>query len=294
MRLFVHFDKPLDAVVHIHLGSGEAGVPEQFFYGIQVGAMVGKMGRKGVAQHVRTALLGRGYGRKVFPNDVINVFRADLRSFFVEKEPGLVVTGKSLAADGEKGFEKRAQVSCEWHEAILVAFARDAQHGALNVEVADLQAGCLAAAYAGCIQYFQQQPMKLAGIIVAECNMGKQGGHLAFLYKNGKPFPGFGRHHLLHGVLFYEPPFSEKTEIRFQTGEAAVDTPGTLAVLHLGNHPAAYMQMPYFGYRSKALMLSTMSNKILQITAISRQCVWRKTALERQISVERLFVKHDN
>lgn len=105
--------------------------------------------------------------------------------------------------------------------------------------------------------------MKFTAVVVAKFDVAEKSGHLVFLHKNRETLAGFWRHDLLHGVAFEQTAFFQKAEIRLETRQAAIDAAGTLSALHLGNYPRSDMQMPHFGDRGKALLLRTMSNKIL-------------------------------
>lgn len=74
VRLLVHFDEPLDAVVHINLRGCEVRVTEQFFNGVQIRAVIGEMRGERMAQHMRASLLDRSHGGKIFSDDVVDVF----------------------------------------------------------------------------------------------------------------------------------------------------------------------------------------------------------------------------
>ena len=74
MGLSMNFFQFFDAVVGIHLRGCQAAVPQQFLDGIQVGAVVGQVGGKGVAEYVRTALFQSSNGGQVFFNNVVDAF----------------------------------------------------------------------------------------------------------------------------------------------------------------------------------------------------------------------------
>ena len=57
MRIFINVFELFNCVVGIHLRSGKAAMPQQFFYCIQICTIVGKMRGKRMSQHMRTALL---------------------------------------------------------------------------------------------------------------------------------------------------------------------------------------------------------------------------------------------
>ena len=60
MCFFIDVFELVDGIVRIHLRSRQAAVPKQFFYCVEVGTVIGKMGGEGVPQYVRAALFNGG------------------------------------------------------------------------------------------------------------------------------------------------------------------------------------------------------------------------------------------
>lgn len=86
MCLFVDVPETLNAVVCVDLGSSQAAVPEQLFYGIELCPIPGKVGSKTMPEYMRTFLFCCSYKGKVFFYGIVDLSGIERQTLFAQKK----------------------------------------------------------------------------------------------------------------------------------------------------------------------------------------------------------------
>lgn len=133
--------------VGVDLGGGEVGVAEELLDAAEVGSVVEEVGGEAVAQFVGTDLELDAGTAQVFLEQVVDGAGGDAAAEFAEKEGALMDSGGvAVVLDGAEGGR------ADGAEAVLAAFAGDAEGLVDDVDVSDVEFHQFVQAEAGAVE----------------------------------------------------------------------------------------------------------------------------------------------
>ena len=228
--------------VGVDLGGAEVGVAEELLDAAEVGAVVEEVGGEAVPEFVRADLEADGGVAQVFLQEVADGTHGDAAAELAEEEGAVVDTGgDAIMLDGAEGGAAHGT------EAVLAAFAGDAEAFFEVVDVADVEFDELVEAEAGAVEELEDGGVALGspdgGALGAVGFEGEGEGEqlvdLAEGEDDGEGALGFGELDFEEGIGGKAGAAGEEFEEAAEGGELDADGGAAEFAFHEEEEPGA-------------------------------------------------------
>ena len=219
MGFFVDVFQFLDAVVRVYLRGRQAAVPEQFFYGVEVGPAVHEMGGKGMAEYVRTFLIDGGHQGQVLFDSIVYISRVELLPARRYQQHHPVALRKDPVLIRHVFPQPAHQGGAHRDHPFFAAFPQYFDGIARSIHLALFQPDQFRLAHTGIVKKFQEQALGLPIPIIREFHVFKQHTNGFIVDKLRQSLFYFGRNNACHGRsgdrFFPEMVFKKRLERRY-------------------------------------------------------------------------------
>lgn len=298
MGLLMHGLQLLYRVMGIHLRSRQGRVSQQFFHRVDIGAGIGKMGGKRMAQHVG-ALLADGSdlvaGKRV-PHHIVYILRVQWTPAARVHQQHAGFSTQFLIAQLPVGPDLRTEWPTHRHPPLLPAFPQHLYYLVAQVYILFLQAYQLRQADARVVQQVKNKTVGLAFQVVRKNKMGVrgrlrrmvffQGLHALFINELRQAPAHLGRNNFAHGRLLHHALADGKFKKRLKGGNFAVNAFGGDGGFHQSGQPAPDVHMGNTGQRKAAIGKGNIILELLQVSTVGRNRVGCVSLFKTQIGLE--------